>query len=609
MKSLLKLTILSVIVFVVLTAFAIAAEEHTQDDAGAPRQKFTGSTEVIATRIGADPVAVGRREIVISRDEIERLPVQTVQDLLRILPGVGLTRRGARGVQGDLNMRGGSFEQAVVMVNGIRVNNPQTGHHNLDLFVPLAAIERIEILYGPGSAVHGPDAFGGAINIVTGVGGIDAYFRIGENDLTGGGIAGALKSGLWAALEREVHSGFRDNTEADVNQGAAGYSWAGGEDNESSLDLMFSAGRRRFGAYAFYSARFPDEREETAGKLLTAVARIPTGPVSLGFALRLDRHDDEFILDRYRPDWYRNTHQTDGALLDVSIRGRGGPWHWVAGVELARDEIDSSNLGVHHRSRGGVFAEIGRLEGRLTYGLQLRLDHQDPWGSVETYAFGGAWEFKPGWRFRLHHGTSFRAPSFTELYYVSPSTVGNPNLAPEEGRTTEIGLDAGIFSGTVFDRHAEPIIDYILDDDGIWRAENIGALKTRGIEAGILLPVAGPVSFQRISAVYVDTDIDVDPATSAYALAHPKFEAAWTGALQFGEKWRSGWALSWREPIDRGSWWTLDLDVGRRILDGMWITLEASNIFDRSITELHGIPLPGRWVSLSLVYHPHGEGR
>ena len=238
----------------------------------------------------------------------------------------------------------------------------------------------------------------------------------------------------------------------------------------------------------------------------------------------------------------------------------------------------------------------------------MRLDHQDPWGSVETYAFGGAWEFRTGWRLRLHHGTSFRAPSFTELYYDSPSTVGNSKLVTEEGRTTEIGLEAGIFSGTVFDRRAEPIIDYVLDDDGVWRASNIGALHTRGLEAGILLPVAGPVFFQRISMVFLDTDIEVDPSTSAYALAHPRFEAAWTGGVQWGEDWRSGWALAWRDPIDRGSWWTLDLDIGRRILDGVWISLEASNAFDRTVTELHGVPLPGRWVSLSVRYRASGEG-
>ncbi|MEN8162572.1 MAG: TonB-dependent receptor plug domain-containing protein, partial [Acidobacteriota bacterium] len=269
-----------------------------------PQPSFHGDTEVVASRIGTTPSSVGRRALVIDREEIEMLPVQTIQDLLAILPGIGLARRGTRGVQGDLNLRGSTFEQSVVMVNGIRVNNPQTGHHNLDLFIPLDAIARVEVLYGPGSAVHGPDAFGGAVNIVTNITApVAARLRIGENHLAGGALAGSW-NGLWGAIEREVHTGFRDNTEADVNQGAAGWSMASGR---SRLEVAYSAGRRRFGAHAFYSTRFPDEREWTEGQLLTVGAQTPLARnLTLHGALRLDRHEDDFVLDRHRPEWFHN---------------------------------------------------------------------------------------------------------------------------------------------------------------------------------------------------------------------------------------------------------------------------------------------------------------
>ena len=128
---------------------------------------FHGSTEVVASRVLSEPAAAGRREVVLTREEIARLPVSSVAEVLALIPGAGLSRRGARGVQGDLNLRGSTFEQALVMVNGMRINNPQTGHHHLDLFLPLAAVERVEVLFGSGSALYGPDAFGGAVNIVT----------------------------------------------------------------------------------------------------------------------------------------------------------------------------------------------------------------------------------------------------------------------------------------------------------------------------------------------------------------------------------------------------------------------------------------------------------
>jgi iron complex outermembrane receptor protein len=579
-----------------------AAEEVVpDDDTTRPRRRFHGTTEVVASRIAADATSVGRRVVVLTRDEIRHLPAQSVQDLLTLIPDIGLTRRGARGVQGDLNLRGSTFEQALVMVNGMRVNNPQTGHHSLDLFVPLAAVERVEVLYGPGSAVHGPDAFGGAINIVTSPPATSAYLRVGDHDLTGGGAAGSFGPGLWLAVEREVHTGFRDNTEADVNQLAAGWSW---NRHDTRFDLSFAAGSRDFGAHAFYSSRFPDERESTSGELLTLRATTPVGTTSLAVELRIDRHDDEFILDRERPDWYRNTHETRGGMLDVSFRGAFRGWDWAAGLEGARDQIDSSNLGDHHRTRGGAFVEVGRFWSSYSFSLQARVDHQEPWGTEETFAGGGSFSLGHGWRARAHYGESFRAPSFTELHYTSPSRAGNPDLEPERGQTLEGGVDKGPWTASLFRRTADPIIDYLLKPDGVWRARNVGRVTTTGVETAVTLPTAGRLRWQRISLIYLDSEIDVDPERSAYALAHPRAEASWTGALDLGRRWGAGWGVRWRDPRDRGSWSTVDLRLGRRFLEHFTVSLEASNVFDREITELHGVPLPGRWLSLTVGWRP-----
>jgi len=573
------------------------APEDVAPDSGRPKASFQGSTEVVASRIASDAVAAGRREVVLTRNEIAALPVNSVQDVLAMVPGVGLTRRGARGVQGDLNLRGTTFEQALVMVNGVRVNSPQTGHHNLDLFVPVAAIARVEVLYGPGSAVHGPDAFGGAINIVTSSPATSAFVRVGENDLAGGGASVSLGRGAWLAAEREVHSGFRDDTEADVNQLAAGWSWSRGS---SSVDVAVMTGSRDFGAYRFYSTRYPDQWESTSGHLLSLRASTPAGRSMLSAALRLDRHDDDFVLDRARPDWFRNHHETRGGSLELSLQGRAGGWDWAAGVEGSRDEIDSSNLGAHHRSRTAAFVEWGLLRGPSTLSLQARLDRQGAWGIHPTFAAGGSAPLGRGWRIRAHAGTSFRAPSFTELHYSSPSRVGDPGLEPEEGHTIEAGVDRGPWTATLFHRTADPIIDYLLGDDGVWRAGNVGRVTTSGLEAAVTLPVAGALRWQRIALVLLDSEIDVDPERSVYALAHPRAEATWTGSIDLGRDWAAGWALRWRDPSDGGSWTTADLRIARRLPDRLSISFEATNVFDREITELHGIPLPGRWATLTL---------
>jgi iron complex outermembrane receptor protein len=180
--------------------------------------------------------------------------------------------------------------------------------------------------------------------------------------------------------------------------------------------------------------------------------------------------------------------------------------------------------------------------------------------------------------------------------------VGNPGLGPEKGRTTEVGLEAGRFSFSVFSRRANPIIDYVLGEDEVWRASNIGRVTTRGVEAALFVPSKGDLLWQRLGLAYLDSSIEVDPVRSAYALAHPKIEAAWTGAVQAGYGFEAGWAVRWRDPVDRGSWVSLDLRLDRRILKGVTLSLEATNLFDRQVSELHGIPLPGRWLSLTARY-------
>lgn len=569
-----------------------AASGHAQQAA-----TFTASTEVIASRVTDRAEEAGRREVLLTRDEIEALPVHDITELLAALPGVGLTRRGAFGAQADLNLRGSTFEQTMVLVNGVRIGNPQTGHHDLDLFIPLEAVERVEVLYGPGSAAHGSGAFGGAINIVTGIQVPTAHVGAGSHGLFTGGGATPLAAGSWLAAERIVHTGFRDDTESSVNEAACGWRWRSGT---RSLEVSAAGGERHFGAWRFYSDAYPLERERTSGALVVARAELPVASLHLRPYLRADRHRDTFVLDRERPDWYRNLHRTRSELAGVSLSRDDRAWRWTAGIEAVRDDIDSSNLGRHHRLESAAYGELGWFDDAATADLQLRIDHQQPWGTVATLAGGSSWRLGHGLTLRLHHGQSFRGPSFTELYYRSPATVGNPLLAPERGRTSEVGVDAGGWSLTVFQRRAHSLIDYLRGDDGVWRATNLGRLTTGGVEAAFLLPAAGRLRWQRLSVEWLHSRVNVDRSRSAYALAHPRLELAWTGAVDLGRTWSGGWTARLRDPNDGPAWATLDLRLGRRILGSTTLSVEAANVFDRHITELHDIPLPGRWLSIRL---------
>src|SRR6188768_4523450 len=126
--------------------------------------------QTVVVTAAARPVELGsvtRTMTVITRQQIEALPVHSIADVLRLASSIDVRARGERGVQTDFSARGAGFGQMLVLVDGVRINDTQSGHHNGDIPVPLQSVERIEVLYGPGSSLFGADAFGGTVNVIT----------------------------------------------------------------------------------------------------------------------------------------------------------------------------------------------------------------------------------------------------------------------------------------------------------------------------------------------------------------------------------------------------------------------------------------------------------
>jgi len=132
-----------------------------------PAQNFRQTVVVTAAARPVELGSVNRTFMVITRQQIEALPVHSIADVLRVASSVDVRARGVRGAQTDFALRGATFGQMLMLVDGVRLNDSQSGHHNGDIPVPLDQVERIEVLYGPGSSLFGADAVGGTINIVT----------------------------------------------------------------------------------------------------------------------------------------------------------------------------------------------------------------------------------------------------------------------------------------------------------------------------------------------------------------------------------------------------------------------------------------------------------
>jgi iron complex outermembrane receptor protein len=563
----------------------------------------TATVEVVDSRLPADSTPA-RRTVVLERADIAALPAHSVQELLALVAGVGVVRRGPLGVQADAQLRGATFEQVAVLVDGVRVNDPQTGHFNLDIPLPLEAVERIEVLLGPGSAVHGPGALGGVVAITTGAPSApSASLTVGQHGLRSEGAAAPLGRGFWATVAHTSTAGFRHGTELDATQGAAGATASMGG---WRLQWHASAEAKRFGAWAFYSTSYPDGREETDTTLLTFSAERALGSLTLLAHAGARQHHDLFVLDRTRPEWYTNRHRTRTGELQMVLRGGSGALAWAAGLEGERQLLASDRLGDHGRNRGALFVESAWHASSLTVSAQLRGDE----GS------GLDWELSPGLGFELelphgfalsaHRGRSFRLPSFTDLYYDSPGTVGNPALRPERATSDELQLrgPAGpiLLELAVFQRRASALIDFVRDDEGVHRAMNHPRVRTRGIELAGVLASVWKIERLRAGVTALSSDLEVDPQRSRYAVAHPRLEAALAGSvgLPFSVRADATWRV--RRPQRGGAYGLLDLRGVRPLGRGLEVELEISNALDHHYQELPGVDMPGRWASLSIRF-------
>ncbi|HEX7090398.1 MAG TPA: TonB-dependent receptor [Longimicrobiales bacterium] len=478
---------------------------------GAAAQTPLVSIDTLAVRVGsrastALPVATRAVEV-ITAEALAATPARTVADVLFWALGVDLQARSS--AQADLSLRGGSFEQVLVLVDGARMSGAQTGHFDLDLAIPLAEVERIEVLRGPATALYGADAVGGVINIVTRRGAEGVRVSV-EGGSFGTGAATASAGfdgdalGIRAAGAYRRSDGHRPGTDF---RSAEGRLAADGRLGDRTLraDVAFAA--RDFGARAFYTPpQAPyDEFEETRTATASLAVLAPADArVALEPRITVRRHDDDFLLYRDDPSFYRNRHTSWQFGGELVARYAALPsLRLVIGGEAYRDVLESSSLGDREEDRGAVFGEaaLGSI-GRAVLNVGLRADWHETFGGFLAPSLAAALWPSDRLRLRGSVGRSFRTPTWTDRYYVGPENVGSADLEPERAWSAELGADltpaAGVRLGiTGFVRAAEDLIDWarpaadLPAPDAPWRARNVEDATFRGLELEAVL--AGPL--------------------------------------------------------------------------------------------------------------------
>lgn len=439
---------------------------------------------------------------------VSEYPVQSnillfgnIVDVLAQDPSIYMQPRGAGGIQEDISIRGASFEQTLMLLNGIRMNDEQSAHYNSDLPIPMDAIERIEVLQGTGSTLYGSDATGGVVNFITRpVVGDDPlemrlradYGSFNTNEESGflAAIFGPVSQRI--AFERELSTGFMDDREY-RNAALSVETWIR---SPLGLTRVFTGyDDRPFGANQFYGNFNSWERTRTwlatlsqdLGKntLLTAGYR---------------RHSDLFELLRDDPAFYTNRHVDDA--WDGAIRRHDSIRSWATlayGVEVTSDHVRSNNLGVHTRDQEALYAAFdARALRRASISAGVREEFYNGSQAIFVPNVSGGYWLSEQVKLRASASRAFRLPSYTDLYYSDPANIGNPNLKPERAQSYEGGIDwhagtRGKFTATVFDRREFDDIDYVrANASDIWRAMNFDRLNFIGAEAefSISLPAA-----------------------------------------------------------------------------------------------------------------------
>ena len=556
-----------------------------------------------------------RNLIIIDSVFLNNSSAKNLSEILQQVIGVDIRRRGNDDIQSDLYIRGGSFDQTLLLINGIKVEDSQTGHHQMNLSVPINLIDKIEILKGPGSRIFGMNAFNVAVNIITKKNSDNGNINLGYGSFKTFQGSGSIPintkktSHILSSTYRQS-DGYRYNT--DYNYFNLFYSGII-EMNDSDLEILFSNSDRKFGANGFYaSPEARDQYEETNGSLLNFKLRKKRENISTESSLYWRRHEDTYIYIRDNPSIYKNDHishkigfQNNISIFsDIGITG--------IGIDLSNTWLSSNNLGERNRFITTIFAEqlINKNKFSFTPGLAFSIYEKPSNDLFKSKLFPGidiGYKLSDKISLNANIGETFRIPTFTDLYYSDPNNQGNENLDPEKAFTSEVGFklkekNYGI-SLSLFRRKSDDLIDYVkANPDDKWSPQNIKNVITTRIEfdSKLILNNNNSVNTINLGYAYINDHYEND-TLSRYSLNSYRhrlilnFDFKLTKSISNYLSYRYGI----REIQDGNSKSVIDYKIMMQ-RDRWKVTLNLNNIFDSKYYETNLVQMPGRNITVGL---------
>lgn len=584
---------------------------------------------VTATRLPQPLTQVLADVRIIDSETIRNAGAATLTELLQTHAGVEIRANGGPGQTSAVLMRGTNANHVLVLVDGVRINSATAGTTALEN-LPLAQIERIEVLRGAASSLYGADAIGGVIQIFT---------RRGERSEARLGVGSDATRDLSAGFGRrfevtrlDLQAGYRETRAFSAsNSGAGGFVFNPDDDRHRNLNFGGSIGHdwarghsvtlrglASHGRTRFDSGPASDDASSQRLTSLALESRDQLGDAWTSLT-RIARGSDDTRISGVFPSRFRTDQ--DQFSWQNDLKALGGDL--AAGIEWRREQVDADTAYTQTQRRvGALFASYAVVQDAHVAQISLRRDDDSQFGARSTGTLGYGFRFAPGWRVSASAGTAFKAPTFADLYFPvtdfgSPGFPflfgGNPSVRPERSRNAEAAVRL---------------------DDARWRADlTLFRNRVRDLIAPGLLPTDPSVS----SVVNLD-EAHIDGATlgAGFTADAWRLRAEWThqraidaqtrlpllqrarnhatasAEWQPGE-WRAGveWILSGaREDIDfvnfsrtrMGGYGLVHLHTGYRLTPQWSVSGRLNNATDKRYKLVNGFNTPGRNVYVALEY-------
>lgn len=587
----------------------------------------------------------------ISKTEIEQAPYISVNDILRQVPQVDIRQRGPNGAQADLSIQGGTFDETLILLNGINITDPQTGHYNLVLPLDIESVDRIEVLKGPASRVYGTDAFCGAVNFITGLdttNHIKASMAIGDFGLYREALTLNVRSNYFTnfiSVSEGKSNPYQSNgstiPNTDYNFGTF-YYLGKATINQNDLALQLGYADNAYGANSFYSP-YSNSQFDHTNTYLGSISGVTGNIIKIKPYIYWRRNYDHYEYYRADPSYYQNFHFTD-----VYGGGFNSAYHSTLGKTSLG--LDYRNESVHSTSLGFTTADSIKVNGQNIYydkmdwrynlsvfveqvvtkknfsgSVGLMANHNSKLGGLKFYP-GSDLSYRLSDMVKVYTSVnnSLRLPTFTDLYYLGPQVQGNATLQPEQAWTFESGFKIGnrILTGNLsyFHRWGRDIIDYVMYSDGIWHAVEYPFLNTNGVEIATSLHLQQKFGkdffIEQILLSYSFTSLSKssDTVRSNYALDNLRYKFVLGVNHNIMKHIKATWQLSYQKrngnygKYNASGTFTNTPYSPFLLLDGRLfyeykffkIFIEATNILNQSYFDLGNIPQPGRWIKAGL---------